>query len=209
MIRYILLGVRFFGLIIYRSRINLLVRPIKLAFLFFYSGYQSGKFRYCGNDVLIAPFTNTIEGGNNVVIKERTRISKNAEITAWSSYKQYKYNPYIEIGENCSIGDDVHISAIGKIIIGKNVLLGKRVLIVDNSHGLSEHSNIPPSDRELFSKGKIEIQDDVWIGQNCCVLSGVTIGKGAIIAANSVVTKNIPSYVIAAGAPAVIVKQLN
>jgi len=54
----------------------------------------------------------------------------------------------------------------------------------------------------------IEIGDDVWVGERACIMKGVKIGDGAIIAANAVVTKNIPSYCIAAGNPSVVVKKI-
>lgn len=57
------------------------------------------------------------------------------------------------------------------------------------------------------SKGDIIVQDDVWIGEGCKILSGVTISQGAIIGAGSVVTRNIPAYAIAAGNPAKIIKK--
>lgn len=58
----------------------------------------------------------------------------------------------------------------------------------------------------IYSKGAIVIGDNVWIGEKAAILAGVTIGEGAIIGANAVVTKNIPPYSIAAGIPARIIK---
>ena len=62
--------------------------------------------------------------------------------------------------------------------------------------------------RPLTSKGAVVIEDNVWLGDNVCVLSGITIGKGAIIGANSVVTHSIPPYSVAAGTPAKVIKQI-
>ena len=59
---------------------------------------------------------------------------------------------------------------------------------------------------EAWSKGPIIVRDDVWIGMNAIVLSGVEIGQGAVIAAGAVVTSNIPPYAIAAGVPAKVIK---
>ena len=61
----------------------------------------------------------------------------------------------------------------------------------------------------MSSKGGIVIGDNVWIGDKCTILSGVSIGDGCIIAANSVVTQNVPSYSVVAGVPARIIKQLS
>ncbi len=65
-----------------------------------------------------------------------------------------------------------------------------------------------PIHRPLVVKGPIVIEDNVWIGERVCILSGVNIGKGAIIAANSVVTHDVPEYCVAAGSPAKVIKQI-
>ena len=98
--------------------------------------------------------------------------------------------------------------------IGNNVLLASKIYISDSIHGSyvgnesDSHPDIPPIERILTSK-KVEIKDNVWIGEFVSVLPGVTIGKGAIIGANSVVSKDIPDYVIAAGIPAKPIKKYN
>lgn len=116
--------------------------------------------------------------------------------------------PAITIGNGTNIGDFSHIGAINYIRIGNNVLTGRFVLINDHSHGTPEgrFSNVPPMGRDLVSKGGITIEDNVWIGDKVSILSGVTIGKGAIIGANSVVTRDIPAHSIAAGCPAIIIQ---
>ena len=59
---------------------------------------------------------------------------------------------------------------------------------------------------ESISKGPIILEDDVWIGENCIILSGVKIGQGAVIAAGAIVTNDIPPYAIAGGVPAKVIK---
>ena len=66
--------------------------------------------------------------------------------------------------------------------------------------------NVPPVERPLVSKGKVKVGSNVWMGNNVCVLPGVTIGDGAVIAANSVVTHDVPSCSMVAGAPARVIK---
>lgn len=116
-------------------------------------------------------------------------------------------------GKNVNIGDSVRISCATGIKLGNNVLIGSRVLIIDNSHGNYSGKNqdspdIPPNERNLMVS-PICISDNVWIGENSVIQQGVTIGAGSIIAANSVVTKSLPENIIAAGAPANIVKVYN
>ena len=94
--------------------------------------------------------------------------------------------------------------------IGDHLLTGNDVLISDNNHGVIEKKDlqISPQDRSLSSKGEIIIGNNVWIGDKACIIGKVTIGDGAIIGANSVVTKDVPAYSVVAGVPAKLLKQL-
>jgi acetyltransferase-like isoleucine patch superfamily enzyme len=66
-----------------------------------------------------------------------------------------------------------------------------------------------PSERDLYSKGSVTIEDNVWIGDKVTILPNVRIGEGSVIGANSVVTKDIPPFCVAAGNPAKIIRKLN
>lgn len=116
----------------------------------------------------------------------------------------------INIGENVQINDYVHIGAVGSIIIGNNVLMASKIYISDHNHGSydedqNDHPMSIPTERKAISKPVI-IEDNVWIGESVCILPGVTIGKGSVIGALSVVTKSIPPFSIAVGSPAKVVK---
>ena len=80
--------------------------------------------------------------------------------------------------------------------------------ITDNSHGETDYDTLlqPPLMRLVTSKGPVIIGKDVWIGDKATILPGVTIGEGAVIAANSVVTKDVPAYSVVAGNPAKVIK---
>lgn len=101
--------------------------------------------------------------------------------------------------EKLEIGGYVSISPGVKFLLGGN-------------HNLDTFSTYPFKNiflgekSEACSKGKIVVEDDVWIGMDVMILSGLTIGRGAVIAAGSVVTKDIPPYAVAAGNPAKVVK---
>jgi len=100
-----------------------------------------------------------------------------------------------------------------KLNIGNFCSIAPEVLfVVCGEHATNKISTYPFSVRyggkkyEAISKGNIMIHDDVWIGVRSTILSGVTIGQGAVIAAGSVVTKDIPPYAIAAGVPAKVIR---
>jgi acetyltransferase-like isoleucine patch superfamily enzyme len=114
------------------------------------------------------------------------------------------------IGRSVQINDRCHIAALNSIEIGDNVLIASNVFITDHDHGDTspESLKITPSKRPL-RHSPVKIEDNVWIGQNAIILKGVTIGESSIIAAGSVVTRDIPPFCVAAGIPAVILKQVN
>lgn len=120
----------------------------------------------------------------------------------------------IRFGKDIEINDYVHIAAISSVIIGDNVLIASKVYISDVGHGAysgvgqHDHPDNPPRDRPLTGKAVL-IEDNVWIGESVSILPGVTIGKGTIIGANSVVSKSLPPYVIAVGIPAKPIKKFN
>lgn len=118
---------------------------------------------------------------------------------------------WIQPGMNLSVGDDVDfaldvlVTTKGGVTIGDRVLIGYRTAILSSNH------NLPAKPNRVFGAGhtyaSVVIEDDVWIGCNVTILPGVTIGEGAVIAAGSVVTKDIPPFVIAGGIPAKIIKE--
>lgn len=132
----------------------------------------------------------------------------------------FSYNGSIKIGKNCFIGKNSNIWSANKIEIGNDVLISHNVNIIDtNSHELDylkraksyiEMTTIGhPNSIEDVDSSPITIEDHVWISFNCTVLKGVTIGKGAIIAAGSLVTKDVAPFTLVAGNPAKLVKHLN
>lgn len=111
------------------------------------------------------------------------------------------------------IGDDFgmtggSIIAAEKIIIGNRVKVGANTTIIDTDfHPLDAVERFTSPD--VGKTAPISLEDDVFIGMNCLILKGVTVGKGSVIGAGSVVTKNIPAGVIAAGNPARVIKELS
>ena len=176
----------------------------------FYTGYKSVSFKYFGCSSF-RPRVTEIWGEKYIEVGDKVSLGKGISLTATDNFKGQVYMPSIVIGSNVSIGDYSHISAINKIVIKDGVLTGKYVTIVDNSHGLADmsESDIAPTFRKLSSKGPVIIEENVWIGEKASIMPGVTVGKGSIVAANAVVTKNVPPYSLVAGVPAKIIKQVN
>lgn len=114
--------------------------------------------------------------------------------------------PYIlEIGDDVDLALNVLITSSGGICIGDRTLIGYGTKILSSNH------NIPDRNSRIFDSGhsnkKVTIANDVWIGSNCIILPGVNIGEGVVVAAGSVVTKDIAPFSIVAGVPAKIVKE--
>jgi galactoside O-acetyltransferase len=113
----------------------------------------------------------------------------------------------IIIGNNAAFNSNVHINSSvgGKILIGDNVLVGPNVVMRTANHRFDNPAL--PINMQGHSFEDIIIENNVWIAANVVVLGGVKIGTGSIIAAGSVVTKDIPANVIAGGIPAMILKK--
>ncbi len=190
---------------IYNYKIN---NYLGFCFSYIYTFWIIPNFKRVGHGTIFYRPIKLI-GGNNITIGNNTAIGKHCIICAWQKYNGIKLNPHIEIGDNCDFGEYNHITSTNKIIIGNNVLTGRWVTISDNSHGKTTHDmmDMPPTQRPIYSKGPVVIGDNVWIGDKATILPNVSIGKGAIIAANSVVTKDVPEYSVFAGNPAKIIKQ--
>jgi acetyltransferase-like isoleucine patch superfamily enzyme len=112
----------------------------------------------------------------------------------------------LKIGDNVSIHRGCYLDAAGGIEIGNNVSIAHQTSLVSFNHTWS-NPNIPIKYNEI-SKGKITIEDDVWIGCGCRILADVTIRSRSVIAAGAVVTSDIPSNCIAAGIPAKVIKEI-
>lgn len=169
---------------------------------------QGGDFSYItGNSI----------GDHCIIIKTAgSFISLGAR--AWLGngvYLEPSKGTTILIQAGASIQDRCRL--LGDIAIGKNVLLAPNVYMSSGNHFFNTYPALPirfqdemvakdESMQYLRSK-KVVVEDDCWIGTNVVIMQGVTIGKGCIIGANAVVTKDIPPYSIAVGSPAKVVKK--
>lgn len=182
---------------------------------------------------LIRPIYHLLIDLNPRTLYWRSRVSKcGKRVTIGKNVSMH--NPqFITLGDNVIL--DHHVSLFvnpicskAQLIIGNGVLLGKYndfgcsneiiiedkvitapfVHITDRDH-CYENINIPIMDQVTKSKGSVIIKEGCWIGFGVQIMSGVTIGKQSVVAAGSIVTKDIPAYSVAAGNPAKIIKQYN
>lgn len=109
----------------------------------------------------------------------------------------------ISLGDNSGLG--INCKVRGPLTIGRDVMMGPDVIIYTENHETSR-TDIPMRGQGSTSPQHVVINDDVWIGARAIILPGVTIGRGCIIAAGAVVSKNIPPFCIAAGVPAKVIK---
>lgn len=165
------------------------------------------KLFYRGATLVRHPFY--IRGKRRMVFKKGFTTGYNCRIETFG--KRNETIKKLIIGEECHIGDYVHIAAAEKVIIGNDCLMASRIFISDLDHGVySGNGQTPPSfapNKRPLSAKPVSIGNNVWIGEGVCVLKGVSVGDGCIIGSNSVVAKDIPPYSIAVGSPARVIKR--
>lgn len=113
----------------------------------------------------------------------------------------------LRVGDGTVIGHFAHIVGLSEVCIENNVLIADRVFISDCTHEY-EMIDKPIGKQDVKILKSVRIGEGSWLGENVCIC-GADVGKHCVIAANSVVTKNIPDYSVAAGSPARIVKKYN
>ena len=149
-------------------------------------------------------------GGGNFIFRHLVKgafksCGKNVHFSPINS--RFSYHS-ISIGNDVYIGPYAMFSSIKGITIGNKVLFGPHVYIMGGDHNYREIGQYmfdvkrKRDDDDL----PVVIEDDTWIGCNVTILKGVTIGRGAIVSAGSLVTKDVPSYAIVGGVPAKILK---
>lgn len=176
---------------------NIVVRIFHLIKVLLFYKPLFGRISY--RSVVVSPLS--IDGKNNIYLGN-----------AYIGYKTWLAAVPISkgntcsliIGDGCKIGHFNHIYSTGNIIIENDVLTADKVYISDNLHAYLD-VDTPIHRQKIVQKNKVVIGEGSWLGENVCVI-GASVGKHCVIGANSVVTKDIPDYCVAVGAPARVIK---
>ena len=147
-------------------------------------------------------YNHKIDGIPIIIEKSKIAIGEYSYIGSDITFDVQKEGEIL-IGRFIRINKGCILASAKGIMIGDNVLIGEYTSIRDSNHKILKSQLIK---NQGLNSSEIIIEDDVWIGRGCVILKGVHIGKGSVIAANSVVNRSIPAYKIAGGNPAKIIK---
>lgn len=136
-------------------------------------------------------------GDMSITLGDEVIISRNCMVQAKAGS--------VSIGSRTEIGPNTIISSISNIDIGKNALIGPNCFI-GGGHYVTDRPEVPMMDLGWASKGPVVVGDDVWMGSGVVVLDSVRVGKGCVIGAGTVVTRDLPDYAVAMGMPAKVVR---
>lgn len=174
-------------------------------------------FIFCGKSVTIE-HAYMVEAGSNLILEDfvyinalsekgirfgrNVTIGRGTSITCTGIIANKGVG--LSIGNNSAIGSNSYIGARGELQIGNDVIMGPMVTIFSENHNY-ESMNTPIRKQGESRKG-ISIEDDCWIGAGSTILDGVTVGQGSVIAAGSVVTRDVEAYSVVAGVPARLIR---
>lgn len=175
------------------------------------------KLYYCDNEELMSEqfkYLDMVYEYNHLKPSEQ----KEKKILLKKMFAQIGDNSYIETpfyanwgGKNVYFGDNVYsnfnlvLIDDTNIYVGNNVMIGPNVVLCSGTHPIEPELRRKQAQYNL----SVKVEDNVWIGANCVVMPGVTIGENSVIGAGSVVTKDIPANVVAIGSPCKVVREIS
>ncbi len=162
-----------------------------------------GMIRHAGRLVVedFAEIQGLSSGG--IVLGSQVSIGRNTMIRP-SSYYGGPVGEGLIMGDRSSLASDCYIGCSGMVTIGNDVMLGPGVRVFAENHEFS--GALEPIKSQGVRRAACVIEDDCWIGAGSTITAGVRIGHGTVIGAGSVVTKDIPPKVVAAGSPAEVIR---
>ena len=164
-----------------------------------YAGYL-----HAGKELIIEDYAEiNARSTQKIILGNRVTIGKYAIIRPGNLYGG-ELGEGLRVGDHSNIGPYSYIGCSGFISIGNNVMISPRVSIYAENHVFDSTEDTIKS--QGIKRKTVVIEDDCWIAANSIILAGVTIGKGSVVAAGSVVSKDVPPYSVVAGVPARIIK---
>ncbi|MBM7563618.1 acyltransferase [Paenibacillus sacheonensis] len=135
----------------------------------------------------------------------RIRMGKRVRFVGrpWATQLTVDKGALLEIGDRTFINAGVGIAVRQSVTIGDNVKIGPRTSILDSTYHQLDASDSPGASKPIV------IRNNVWIGTRCTILPGVTIGENSVVAAGSIVNKDVPRNVLVAGTPARVIRELD
>ncbi len=180
-----------------------LVRRIKEKI--FTLSVQGGFLSFGSKSVLGLPVT--LWGQEFITVGNQVYLGPGSWLQATGNARTGDGKPIIEIMDGVSITGACFISAREKVVIEKNVLMGRFIHISDHSHVFGDISQAI-KDQGVSEGREVRIGEGAWLGQGVVVLPGVRIGRNSVIGANSIVRNDVPDYCVAVGAPAKVVRRI-
>lgn len=171
-----------------------------------YSHLNKNKFGSIGKkSYFLKP--DFVSGTQYIYMKDDVGIWNNARVEIIDYWEGKQFNPKLIIGNHVNIGQDLHLTVAERVEIEDNVVCTARVTITDIKH-VTKDINTRVLKQPILTQ-PVHICEGAFIGVNSTVLPGVTIGKHAVIGANSVVTRDVPDYATVVGTPARVIKKAN
>lgn len=172
----------------------------KLAELCF-SALQGPRMKRLGrHSLLYSPYR--IDGAEGISLGESSVFQSGGWLYCVGTEKA---PASLQIGVGCVFGYNNHVTAVGSVRVGNHVLTANNVYISDNLHDYRDITR-PIMHQPVVVKGKVDIGDGCWLGENVAII-GASVGKNCVIGANAVVTRDIPDYSVAVGIPARVIRQ--
>jgi acetyltransferase-like isoleucine patch superfamily enzyme len=168
----------------------------------FYIPVFKSRCEKCGRGLSLPSRIPWIEGNLRIIIGDKVVIDDNIFISG----RAYN-NPILIVGDRSSLGHKITISVGKSVQIGNDCLIAMGCWIADNDgHPVDPQRRLNKEPVNPDEVKPVVIEDNVWIGAGCVILKGVTIGKGSVVAANSLVNRSVPPYSVVMGVPAIIIK---
>ncbi len=189
-----------------------MLHPVKYVYgrLWVYRAHRrAGMHRLAaaGKDTHLWPPT-IIAGAERIRLGERVIVYPGAFISVVGTWRGRDYEAELVVGDRVTIGHDLVVSCAARVEVGHDTAIGHRVYIGDTSHDY-RCIGVNPMDAELIEPRPISIGSFCYLGTGCAIMPGVTIGDGAVVGVNSVVTQDVPSHTVVVGNPARAVRRFD